>query len=242
MNHVSPLLFFLDLLYPPRCGACNRLLTSGMPNQICPRCMQAIQLIYPPFCKKCGVPIPNNIKYKELCGRCKKGGHSFDRIWSCTVYEGVMARIIRQYKYHKKRLLSHDLVQLMIRFAEMHIPMKDVDVVLAVPLHRKKEYARTFNQAEYIARPFAQYFNKIYCRDVLRKVRYTESQSMLTKSERTRNVTASFRLYNRHNVAQRHILLVDDVLTTGATINECAKILIAGGAKKVSAFVVSRGI
>jgi len=162
-------------------------------------------------------------------------------VFSLGIYDGVLKDAIGLFKYRAKLVLAKPFAKLLIEFAESFINMERYDIIVPVPLHSAKFREREFNQAEFLAEPVAKKFGIPYSRKVLLREKVTPPQSYLKKSERLKNLKNAFRTHNTKVAYRKKILLVDDVFTTGATANECAKVLVDSGAKNVSVLTLARG-
>lgn len=132
------------------------------------------------------------------------------------------------------------MANLMIEFAKSSLEMSKIDLILAVPLHNTKKRQRQFNQAQLLADELCKHFSKKTARKVLIKIKPTFSQTQLQKSERWENVHGTFKVKNNGLVKDKNILLIDDVLTTGATVNECSKMLLESGASSIDVLTLAR--
>ena len=218
---ISP---FLDFLYPPVCIACNAPLLDGSQN-VCSDCWDAI----PRVTKH--LPL-----YQQTRTKLLGEGYISDLV-SCFVFEkeGPFQHIVHALKYKEHTSLGRDLG---ICIGEA---MKDncleVDILIPVPLHRIKYRERGYNQSEFIARGIASTVNKPLVLNAVRRIRNTQTQTKLNSLERRENMERAFELtpHSYHILSGKRCLLVDDVITTGATTNACAQELCSGGAEKIIA-------
>jgi len=161
---------------------------------------------------------------------------NFDSAYSFGSYEGALRKLIHQFKYGKVESLAQPLARLLIRALP---PDDDFDVVIAMPMHWRKRWERGFNQADLLARPVARrYGHKLSSN--LRRKRYTKAQAGLSESERRTNLKNAFQVKRPGEIANKRILLVDDVFTTGATLRTAAAVLKAAGASRVTALTLAR--
>ncbi len=172
----------------------------------------------------------------DLCTVCRQSLTRFDAVYSYGSYEGPLQKLIQTFKYGKVETLAQPLSRMLIRA----IPLDQTfDGVIAMPMHWRKKWERGFNQAELLARPVAKRYGLKLSKH-LRRTRYTKSQAGLTEAQRQENLSGSFVVRNAEAVAGKHILLIDDVFTTGATLRAAASALKTAGAARVSALTLAR--
>lgn len=218
----------VDLLYPPRCIGCGQ---GG--SLYCRACRDSVRLIVPPVCPLCGAPQDR----QALCARCADRPLLVDGIRSAALFEGTLREAIHQFKYGYVRELAAPLADLLIACFQ-EIPVR-ADVIVPVPLHRRRLKERGYNQAVLLAERLGEAAGISVARDMLYRNRHTMSQAMLNAQERRRNVEGAFSCANR-SVHGKRVLLVDDVCTTGATLEACSVALKERGALSVWALTVAR--
>ena len=175
-----------------------------------------------------------------LCSSCRKHAPGFDYARSAARYEDVMREALHALKFRGRRGLSAPLGALLVEAMEGRLPAGVPALLVPVPLHPRRERERGFNQASLLARRVGLAWGVPVGGDVLVRVVATPSQTELDAPARRANVRAAFRLRRPELIAGRHVLLVDDILTTGATLSECARCLREGGAATVGALTVAR--
>ncbi|MGQ9490599.1 MAG: ComF family protein [Anaerolineae bacterium] len=217
----------LDVLYPPRCPGCGRL---GM--LFCPACLARIEPMPAPACPRCGRPGPDD----KLCPDCLATPSPLDAIVSAAVFAPPLRNAIHQLKYENNRSLAEPLAALMAT-AWSRVP-SPVDLIVPVPLHRQRLAERGYNQAALLARNLAEAVGVLVDERALVRARPTLQQVGLGREERIRNVAGAFSC--RRDVVGRRVLLVDDVCTTGSTLEACAEALRQGGAAWVGGFTLAR--
>jgi ComF family protein len=160
---------------------------------------------------------------KSICPSCIKKELHFDRVFSPCIYEGIIKKLIHDFKYKNKDYLGVTLSRLMIDFVkEYNLPMDFMDFIIPVPLYKTRLREREFNQAQILSNYLAREFNKEILDDYLIRSRNTKTQTELEERQRLLNVKGSFSVNKKRDLKGKNILLVDDVLTTGATCSEAA--------------------
>lgn len=225
----------VEILYPGACPACKRRIKGrDSAELVCAGCWNAIQRNLPPFCHSCGRQLQKTGFSKSICPQCVKKKLHFDRAFSPCAYEGVVKNLIHEFKYKGKDYLGRPLSRLMIDFIkEYNLPLDYVDYIIPVPLHQAKKREREFNQSEVLSGFIGREFNKAVAPDSLIRLRRTKTQAGLGIEERLKNVTGSFSAGGKPALRGKNILLVDDVLTSGATSSEASLALKNAGANIV---------
>ena len=229
----------LDIAMPRHCAGCGSPM-SDKPGHLCWDCLAQLPIIQPPYCAICGDPVDGAIEHEYACAWCTRRRPAFELARSAARYRGALKDILHRFKYSHATFVEDDLVSLLSGCARAHFPCSDVDVVTFVPLHRRKERERTYNQARLLASGLARELGKPMAACALR-VRSTSTQTHLTAEQRAANVKNAFLAREPAWLDGRTVLLVDDVMTTGATVNECARALKDGGAARVFVATVARG-
>lgn len=223
-----------SLLFPWPCPGCNTLLKY--PEVVCPDCEFSLPRIRKPFCMRCGTAFPQHWKVK-ICPECHKRKHRITAIRSAYEYEGLAGQMIKEAKYDRKgRYLQYFADQLFV-LARAEFP-SSIKAVVPVPLHRNREWTRTFNQAEILATRIGKLWD-LPVWYALKKVSKTKPQSSLSGSTRRFNLQNVFKFRNSKRFA-KSVLLVDDVITTGSTLNECARVLRMNGVRRIYAVTIAR--
>ena len=238
---------FVDTLlwwvYPEDCAECRRPALDRRWRAFCRSCWESIHAIDGPVCPCCGRPFDSPIALVEspghTCGACREFPPAFDRALSPYRYEGVLAKAIHLYKYRKCVDLAAPLAELMLVWQDRLPPC---DLVMAVPLHPRRLRSREFNQALLLAHRIARALHVPLSLDHLVRIRATPPQTELDRSARGRNVRRAFAVRRPDELSGRRLLLIDDVLTTGATVNECAKALRRAKVQSVVVFTLARRV
>lgn len=235
----------LDLLYPPLCAVCRENLSEG--RALCDACDADLPQLVEPFCKTCGEPFPGEIEGPFACPNCSKLKFAFEFARPAMVRDERVLEIIHRLKYGRELHLAKDLGRLAAgAFADPRLApaLAGNWPLVPVPLHRKRLQHRHFNQAEEISRVLSAHTG-LPVIGALRRIRATEHQTALTRSQRLENLRGAFVITaagrRRSGQSPAGAVLVDDVLTTGSTVDECAKILRRAGFQKVCAVTVMRG-
>ena len=219
----------LNWIYPPICIACKVGLPVNMGNfYICERCVPLFEQVPLPICKKCGQILNEE---DENCSSCFGKSFHFESNMSTFLYDDLMRDLLRDMKFRNKKRIAIGLGLLWAKLIEM----PDEEFTLTwLPMHPKKQKERGFNQAELMASEIAKEF-KVPCKNLLRRTIDTPAQSGLHPKLRQENVKDAFEINSEAFVLGACIVIIDDIYTTGASINECAKVLIEGGANKIYA-------
>lgn len=233
----------LHLILPVDCEGCGIALSDDPIPFFCRACWDSIKPLSGPACPRCGRPFASAIALKHsphhLCGACRLRRPAYTRAWSLYPYVPPLQDAIRLFKYHGKVALAPALGELMC--AAGH-PPQEVDLLIPVPLHSSKLREREFNQSFLLADQLNRLLHVPLSYDNLIRVRRTEPQTQLSRSERLKNLRRAFAVVRPDEVKSKRILLVDDVLTTGTTVSECAKTLRKAGAADVYVGTLARTI
>ncbi|HKA61219.1 MAG TPA: ComF family protein [Methylomirabilota bacterium] len=232
----------LDLVFPPFCPACDAPLSEERRGPLCARCWEALERIGPPWCRTCGVPMAAALRATDtpLCGSCRLRPPVFAYARAGARYGDVAREALHALKFKGRRGLAGPLADLLVEGGTAWLPMGRPDLLVPVPLHPRRQRERGFNQASLLARRIGEAWGVPVRDDVLVRVVATASQTALESQARRSNVRDAFRLRHPESVASRHVVVVDDILTTGATVSECALTLQAGGATTVGVLTVAR--
>ena len=218
----------LEILYPARCPVCHGILRGG--DGICPQCRKRLILISEPKCKKCGKPIEKT--EQEYCRDCGRFPHSFDKGGAVFAYDDIMRRSIAMFKYHNRREYAKVYAKEMYKHQTNFIKMAAPEVILPVPVHKQKLRQRGFNQAELVAKELGRLTHiPVDCKFLIRKEK-TKPLKELTRSQRKANLKEAFGLIPNGKYYKR-VLLIDDIYTTGATIDAISEILRKAGVKNI---------
>jgi len=229
-----------DWCYPRVCPGCGK--PSDRPNRyLCWDCFRRLELHTRSLCSLCGLETEGNVAHAFVCGACKDARPAFDKARSAGHFHGVLREQIHQFKYGQALWLKEDLADLLHGCLLAHFVAEAVDVVVPVPLHPVRQRERSYNQASLLAQALAARLGRRYDGKSLLRTRTTLTQTQFDAAHRRMNILGAFSVAEPEWVAQRCVLLVDDVMTTGATLNECARTLKKAGARTVWCLTVGRG-
>lgn len=217
----------LDILYPPRCPACNGILEDSSKN-ICPKCEQTFHPVSEHYCLKCGKPVAET---EEYCEECRNRDRKFSQGRGIFLYNTQMKQSLLRYKYYGSREYGKYYAEAICRYAGADIMRWQPDVIVPVPLHRRKKRMRGFNQAADLAERTGKLLGIPVTEEIVYKIKETRSQKKLDADERKRNLKNAFRTVT--SVKGLRILIVDDVYTTGNTMEAMSECLLEGGAEAV---------
>lgn len=230
----------LEFIYPSNiyCICCNDFIDSKQPYALCSACVKKLHWIVGIVCPKCG----KTVGKEGLCSDCTLAFRYFDRGISCVQYGRLEKEIIHRFKYHDGGYMGKKLARLMAERLEAED--FDVDFIAPIPMFLAKEQIRGYNQAAVLAKELSEYMQETYLKDMLIRTKDTIPMSELSAEERAINIKNAFTISKKYYkiVQDKTILLVDDVFTTGNTVNECSRILKACGAKNVYFITFASGV
>jgi competence protein ComFC len=228
-----------DALYPRICPGCGR--TSDRDGRcICWDCFSRIEMLDEGCCALCGNPLTANPRNDFICSLCRQNKPSFDRARSAARFSGIMRSVLHDFKYKKALWLTADISDIIEGVLSSCFDLNSIDLVVPVPLFRTRERERLYNQAQVLAGELAERLDRRLDSRSLKRVRATETQTRLNAAQRRVNIKDAFAVVRTQWIRGRTILLVDDVMTTGATLSECSAALKRGGARKVYAVSAAR--
>ncbi len=227
----------LDFFFPRFCLFCQSPLPVTEPGLTCAPCLAALPVLPRPRCRCCGAPFRSPLGGERLCQACLRQPPPFDRARAVFFYEGPILEAIHRFKYQRQLLFGRFLGQTLKQAPEITEIMAAAQLLVPVPLHTRRLQWRGFNQALLLA----QHFRGIpVARDLLIRVRATLPQVGLSARERLANVKGAFLVRRPELVADKNVVLVDDVFTTGATVAECSRVLRRAGAARLEVVTVAR--
>lgn len=232
---------FLNFIYPRNiyCILCNSSIDRDEKYSICVECKKKLKLIDGKTCVKCGKPL-DELYIIDKCHDCINNSHYFTKAVSCLEYDDLAKKIIYDLKYHKKRYISYHIAEIMYD----RLKLKDIDsfdMIIPVPLHAAKKRERAFNQAYLIGKYLSKMIEIEVDNKTLIRVKNTITQNKLTREERRKNLEDAFEIINKQTINNKRILLIDDIFTTGSTVDQCSKVLIENGAQNVYVATLATG-
>lgn len=237
----SVLASFLNFIYPPTCPFCREKVEKN--GMICAGCWSDLTLIEPPFCARCSMPLEVAFQEEQICGQCLLTPPAFSETRSVFGYGPLTKHLVLRFKNHHSTALAAFMGKKMLEKSEDL--MDQSDFIVPVPLHPKRLKERGYNQATLLAYHVAKGCRYKVQPTLLIRVKNTPSQGTLSKGARQKNVEKAFALnpkIKKESLRDKTVTLVDDVMTTGATLSACAKALEGSGVKKVNVVVFSKTI
>lgn len=231
--------FIVRFLWPEVCPFCERVYKEG----ICPKCkieLRKLQ-IKEPKCMKCGKPVKN--QEQEYCYDCAHNVHTYDRGFSVWLHKSLIRQSVYQFKYHNRRCYGSyyaDAMADLYKEIIQNMQIKHPDVIIPIPLHKKRRKIRGYNQAEIIADHLGNLIRIPVKKQWLLRKKYTDPQKILNRKERKKNLEQAFGVSETFRPV-RTVLLIDDIYTTGSTIDSSAKCLKAEGVQRVYFLTISIG-
>ncbi len=232
-----------DLVFPPpeRCAVCDN--EAVRPSvRLCADCLRRLPFLRPPLCERCG-------RMLRLCaaqdGSCRECSHErlfFSRARAACLYEGPARAYLHEVKFHRSSPLTTALADVLAAYVREQGGFRWYQVVVPVPLHAQRETERGFNQAAILAAAVARTLRRPFCREAVIRTRQTEAQSRLARDKRLQNVQGAFCVVDPSTLSGRRVLLVDDILTTGYTASECARVILRSGAIEVGVLTLANGV
>ena len=235
----------VSVFFPAGCRICEALLTSASRVPICAQCLASFQRVPGIFCEICGRPLPGLAKKEGeplLCPACHERAYAFERARSFALYEGAVVRAILLLKFEQIEPLGAWFAERLAELVKAEGDALAADVVVPVPLHRERKRERGYNQAALLSRPLAKKLRLPHKAVLLMRTRARPDKHVLSLEERWESVRGAFATRPGSQVDNLRVLLVDDVLTTGATLDACARALCDAGAKSVIGLTVARAV
>lgn len=229
--------YFIDYVIPPRCLSCCALVISD--NSFCADCWIKLNFITKPYCKLCGRKLNISVVTDELmCSKCIQNKPHFHFARSLFKFDENSKKLIHKFKYHDQTTMAKTFAKLLYQRYHRQID-KNIDVIVPVPMHKIKRLMRMYNQSSVLADALARFLQKPVNHNILIKSKWTKPQVMLSKSAREKNLIKSLQFNTKYNVHNKKVLLIDDVATTGSTINQCSNILKTAGADTIYCLTIA---
>ncbi len=232
----------LDLLYPVRCPICGEIVIPKE-QMACNGCKEKLIYIGEPRCKRCSKPIEED--EKEYCSDCERKKFHYERGYAVWVYDDAMKKSIAAYKYHSKKEYSNFYIHEMLRLYSAALHKLALDAIIPVPIHRSKYLERGYNQAELLAKGIGRDLKLPVLTKLLIRNKKTLPQKKLSNKERWKNLSEAFafneQFLNTGTTSIKKVLLVDDIYTTGSTVEACSNVLKSHGIDEVYFIVLCIG-
>ena len=238
--HIPPLLqdmyeTAITFLYPAECRVCKEFLGATTIPYICDNCWQDIHFVEPPWCDICGTPNING-----LCDACAITPPRYGKLRSVAFYQTTLQQAIHLFKFEKKKVFARHLIQLINAHIPSDCSIAEYDFILPVPIHKKRQQERGFNQATLLANGTAKAGGVPVLTDTLVRHRHTAAQSSLDREARQQNLIDAFEIRNPDIIRDKRLLVFDDVFTTGATIREIVNKLWTADPAEVDVLTLAR--
>lgn len=231
----------LHTILPVNCTICQEPLWEDPIPFFCRTCWEGVTPIAPPTCPRCHRPFSSPITLRHspshICHPCRTTPPAFTKAWTGYAYQTPLKEAIRLFKYHGKVSLAIPLGELLGTQCR-HLPV--VDYIIPVPLHSHRLRERAYNQSLLLADQVSRHLKTPVLCNTLLRIKSTPPQTTLSRSKRLKNLRRAFHIRKPHRILRKRILLIDDVMTTGATVNECAKTLRKAGAGDVYVGALAR--
>lgn len=231
----------LDFLFPPLCHVCKRFIPHAGRLHICPSCRERMPAPPHPLCPICGIPF-SSTGDDHCCSSCLKHPPPFHAARAALLHDGPGRDLVHAFKYNAMPHLRRPLALLVVEQLTDFVTAWQPDLIVPVPLHVRRLRSRGFNQVLLVGELLAREWRIPLCRRALRRVRWTEPQVSLAAGLRRENVRNAFSVTGTPLVSGRRVLLVDDVFTTGSTVEECSRVLVRAGAEQVLVITLTRAL
>jgi ComF family protein len=235
----------IGFFYPNLCQICRTERATPGQGYVCQTCAGrpgAIRYLSPPFCERCGLPFSGEITTSFECSNCRELDLQFQSARAAVAARGLVLDVIHHYKYNRALWFEPFLAALLIQQAAPAFGQTHYDLIVPVPLHALKRREREFNQAERLAARLSAAMQVRADFSLLKRTVPTRTQTLLSRAERAANVARAFVFNGADRLQGERIVLVDDVLTTGATASACAKVLRRNGSGEIDVWTVARGL
>lgn len=230
---------FLHIFFPRTCFCCGRDIERKKQALLCPACSKNLKTPGELVCKRCGLPLPSGGAHCFNCRGSKAAKYKCSFIRSALIFNEPSRALIHAFKYEKFSSIAKFFAPLMYKTYRENPPYFEAEIIAPIPIHKSRLRKRGFNQARLLAEELSKY-NNIPVEDILIRKHKTKSQTSLNKIQRKENIKDAFELKKGCNIKGKAIILIDDVCTTGATLEECAKVLKSAGAREVLALTALR--
>jgi ComF family protein len=228
-----------DIVFPPRCLSCAENTLSAK-ETFCSSCLGKIRFISGSLCPICGMPFFASPAQSHICGNCLENRPFYTQARAMAGFETIIMDAIHKFKYGRNITVGAALASCMADFSFPDFNYSKYSLLIPVPLHIKRLRERGFNQSLLLARKLGKKHRLPVNFSLLKRHKFTLTQTGLNKTEREKNIKGAFAVADIQKIRGKNIILIDDVYTTGATINECAKVLLKAGAEQVAVLTLAR--
>jgi len=232
---------FFQFFLPPQCPCCEKFLEEGQQG-FCSKCLSEIHWIESPYCSVCGIPFISKEVESHPCGACVTHRKYFTMARALGTYEGSLQEAIHHWKYEGKTNLTPFFAEWLAEGLKRYWEPDSLDLLIPVPLHTQRLRERGFNQVLVLVKELSRRTGIPYRKTTLQKKKPTVPQVNLSGAERGKGLRGAFHVIGKEELVGKSALLVDDVYTTGATVNECSRVLRRGGAKRVDVLTLAHAI
>lgn len=232
----------LGFFYPNICQLCLQVEASREAGYVCEPCKKAgVQFVVPPYCQRCGLKFRGEISESFTCWNCEEAELHFDSARAAVGFTPLIQEVIHRYKYNRAVWFEPFISGLLNEAALKAVSLETHDLIVPIPLHPLKLREREFNQSAKLARSLSLVTGIPMRENLVARVRDTRTQTRLSRKERTTNMKNAFGWCSKSSLEGERVVLVDDIMTTGATASSCAKILQQNGSGGVTVWTVARG-
>lgn len=227
----------LELIYPPKCISCEDIIPLKNERWICSNCKHLFNYIEGYICKSCGTKVD---KENKKCVDCIEANNLFTQNIPIFLYEDIIQDIIYKFKYGRKSYIGKGLGTIMVnRLLLTSSIFYDIDYIVPIPIHKNRLKTRGFNQSEIIAKEISKATSIPMVRNLIFRIKDTKPQSKFSPLGRKNNLKDAFIVNKKYNLSSKKVLLIDDIYTTGITLNSCSQVLYKSGADEVRASTFS---
>jgi ComF family protein len=231
-----------NVIFPPRCLACAEIFAEPQKQVFCRSCHEKIRYMTGSHCPVCGITYPDSPAQNHICGNCLEDKPYYSCARAVASFETILMEAIHQFKYGRNIFAGDALASFMADFSYPDFEFAEYSLFIPVPLHVKKLRERGFNQSLILANALSKKHEIPVNFSLLKRHKFTLTQTGLNKAEREKNIKGAFIVTDPEKIAGKSVILIDDVYTTGSTLNECAKTLIKARAEKVAVLTLTRVI
>lgn len=232
---MNPLTAFIDLFFPRICFGCDIRLHAEE-KILCSNCESTLNFLID-VCEICGSP-----ENPSACPVCNSNEFVFDKARSVFPFSATVQNLIHELKYNEMKRITKYLGEHVSKYLHNFQPFENIDIIVPVPLHKVKKRARGFNQSELLSKEISIHMNWLHIPNLVLRNRFTDTQTKLDRKQRQENVSGAFILNSKINIQNKNILIVDDVFTTGSTVNSICELLKKNHADRIFVLTIARAL